>query len=133
MSNEPNEARVMNLQRFKEYIATMVIKTDHQTDGESAVVREVLGSSIQSRSGEKRALEVLEITSSTSNTCSTSSSNVKEEQCEDKRRKQDYSPESHPVGSGTGLPDVIIDHINDTTMQDGIKGEDDEDGFEIYE
>lgn len=43
VSNEPNESRVMCLQRFKEHVATEVIKMDHQHVEEMAVMREVLG------------------------------------------------------------------------------------------
>lgn len=43
VSNEPNESRVMCLQRFKEHVATEVIKMDNQNVEEMAVMREVLG------------------------------------------------------------------------------------------
>ena len=133
VSNEPNEARVMNLQRFKEYIATMVIKTDNQAAGESAVMREVLGSSIQSWSGEKRKLEVVGVLETPG---SNSSSSRKEEQYEEKRTKQECRPEKYPTVLETVRSDITVDKMEDTTTKNAIESEsdgDEEEGFEIYE
>lgn len=58
VSNEPNESRVMCLQRFKEHVATEVIKMDNQDVEEVAVMREVLGPKMsEKRNGEKKESE----------------------------------------------------------------------------
>ena len=55
VSNEPNESRIMCLQRFKEHVATEVIKTDNQDVEEMAIMREVLGpKKKEKRKGEEK-------------------------------------------------------------------------------